>query len=323
MSRCFLSFASDEKLRFRATSGGCGSALLRWLFDRSLIGTAVSFRYCPGQRCYQPVLIHRYEDYEVTGSVYHEVDLVAFLKTHSDEILGGFACFCLPCQARAIRQTVSEAGHAVFLMGLACSSQLSLDATGFLLRRLHVQEEDVAEIRYRGDGWPGGVRIVLKDGDIRMVPNLGSVWTQVFHSRLFSRRQCYTCALTLNPFSDITLADPWLPEVIGTEKTGKTLLVTHTGMGTDYLRRASVDGYLTLSPLPDDAAQRSQEGTLRRKKAFRNAGKVGKALMDIYASQRYRNWILSGPEWLFTWHCRTKDFLERRIVRKSDETVVG
>lgn len=323
MRGCFLSSASDEKLRFRASSGGSGSALLQWLFDRGLIGTAVSFHYCSEQRCYRPVLIYHYEDYEVTGSIYHEVDLVAFLKAHSDDIQGGFACFCLPCQARAIRQVVSGAGHRVFLIGLTCSSQLSLDATAFLLRRLHIPEEDVIQIRYRGDGWPGGVRIFLKDGDVRTIPNLDSVWTQIFHSRLFSRKQCYTCGLTLNPYADITLADPWLPEVMREEQTGQTLLVANTEMGEDAARQAFQEGYLTLSQLPDDMAEQSQKGTLRRKMAFRGAGRAGKAMMGVYASQRYRRIILSGPEWLFPWHCRIKDYLERRIIRKSDETVTG
>ena len=323
MKPCWLSYAVDESVRFHASSGGSGSGLLKWLFDNGIIGTAVSYTYCPEELCYKPELIYRFEDYRQTGSIYHEVGLISFLKEHLDEIRGGFSCFCLPCQAKAVRQLLTRAGHEVFILGMVCSSQLSIDATRYLLRLMHIPVEDVADIKYRGDGWPSGVRISKKDGSVRLVPNLASEWTKIFHSRLFNPKKCFTCAWTLNPFADITLADPWLPEVLETERTGKTLLVADTEQGETFLHGACQDGYLTLEKLPSDSLEKSQAGTLRRKSAFRAAGKAGKQLIDLYGSEKYRRWILSGPEWLFSLHCKLKDVLERWIIRKHHETVAG
>ena len=103
MINAYVGCAIDSTVRYMATSGGVGSYLLKYLFDKGEIHTAITFDYDNEILKYVPRLIYKYEDYKMTGSIYHEINLIQFVKEHISEIKGEFACFVLPCQARAIR----------------------------------------------------------------------------------------------------------------------------------------------------------------------------------------------------------------------------
>ena len=227
--KTYIGYSTDERLRWHATSGGVGSAMLHYLFATKQVETAVSFYYDAATLQYMPKLIYSFEDYQPVGSIYHEIDLPKFVKSHLNDIKGGFACFCLPCQTKPIRHYVESAGHACFIIGLVCSSQQSFEATEYLLKRLHVQKNEVAHIQYRGKGWPSGVRILLKNGSEKFVPNGNSIWTQIFHSRLFVMPRCLRCKDTLNAHADVSIADPWLREYVDNETIGKTLIFVNGG----------------------------------------------------------------------------------------------
>lgn len=196
--KTFVGHALDPRLRRAATSGGVGSAVLQYLFSTGCVNTALSFDFDAQTIRYSPRLIYKFEDYRPTGSIYQDMDLIGFLRTHIAEINGTFACFCLPCQTASIRILLKEAGHDCVLLGLTCSSQQTLFATECLLRFLRIRKENVETLQYRGNGWPGGIRIGLKNGKSVFVKNNGSMWTDIFHSRLCIPKRCLYCQDTLN-----------------------------------------------------------------------------------------------------------------------------
>lgn len=280
--KTFIGHALDLQLRHAATSGGVGSAVLKHLFSSGQIGTAISFVFDAPTLRYSPRLINKWEDYRPTGSIYQDMDLVGFLRTHVSEIKGTLACFCLPCQTASIRILLKKAGHDCILLGLTCSSQQTLSATECLLGFLHVRKEDVETLQYRGNGWPGGIRIGLKNGNTTFVKNNGSMWTDIFHSRLCIPKRCLYCRDTLNENADISLADPWLPEFRGIETDGDTLVVARTPCGEKILDGAK--SVCSLVEIENSKAVQSQSGTIRRK--------------DGYASHPWRrNWLLRLQRW--------------------------
>ena len=219
--KSYVGYSADADIRFKATSGGVGTSLIKWMFDKGIIGTSVSFDFDADSLRYDSKMIHSFSEYAICGSIYQEVDLVGFIKSHTDEITGRFACFTLPCQTRAVRAIVEKAGHEAFIIGLTCSSQQTLDATKYLLKRVGVDVANVIRLQYRGNGWPSGIQIETKDGRQVFLPNNNSIWTKIFHSRLFIRPKCFMCQDTLNKYCDVTLADPWLRQ-FSEEKIGKT-----------------------------------------------------------------------------------------------------
>ena len=149
MIASYIGYAADSDIRYKATSGGIGSAMIKYLFESKTIQTSITFDYNNKSLQYVPRLIYRYEDYNITGSIYHEIKLIQFIKQHIHEIQGGFACFVLPCQARAIRSMLEKAGIPNILIGLTCSSQQSIDATHYLLKRMQIVKENVTRIQFK------------------------------------------------------------------------------------------------------------------------------------------------------------------------------
>lgn len=127
--KTYIGYSTDSNVRFNATSGGIGTSFLKWLFDKNIIETSISFVFNSNTLRYEPQIIHSFNDYRISGSIYQEIDLIGFIKSHLNEIKGVFACFALPCQTRAIRKILRSAGHKSIIIGLTCSSQQTIDAT--------------------------------------------------------------------------------------------------------------------------------------------------------------------------------------------------
>ena len=313
--KSYIGYSVDSEIRYKATSGGIGTSVLKWLFEKELIGTSISFDFNIETLKYEPKIIHSFNEYHICGSIYHELDLIGFIKSHLTEIQGGFACFALPCQTRAIRAIVKRAGHSVYILGLTCSSQQTIEATQYLLKRLYIRKEDIKNIQYRGNGWPSGIQIYLKDGNHIIVPNNASLWNRIFHSRLFIRWKCFMCQDTLNKYSDLTLADPWLPEFLDKEKNGKTLvLYNEFEGGKNILLQCAEDGYIDIEEINNEKAISSQQKTIVRKNSYRKSLTLVRKYVKIINSTFYQK-MIECPL-LFAAHCKIRVFFERYLVSK-------
>ncbi len=304
--------ATDPDIRYKATSGGIGSAILKYLFESKIIQTSITFDYNNEDLQYIPRLIYRYEDYNVTGSIYQEIKLIQFIKQHIHEIRGGFACFVLPCQARAIRSILEKAGITNFIIGLTCSSQQNIEATYYFLKRIHIEKKDVSKIQYRGNGWPSGIQIQLTDNSTKYVPNNNSIWSEIFHSRLFIQKKCFYCQNTLNIYSDITLADPWLKEYFSTEKEGLSIIISNTPKGKKLIEDAQLNKYINIRPIDYNKATSSQIGTIKRKESYNKNKTLTRFMINIFTSTIYKKAILNSTI-LFQIHNKIKNKIESYI----------
>lgn len=307
--KTLIGYSLDSDIRYKATSGGVGSALLKYLFEHGIIQTSISFDYDHIALKYIPKFIYSYDEYKPIGSIYHEINLVSFIKKNILDVKGGFACFCLPCQASAIRRLVESANHTCFLLGLTCSSQQHIDATYYLLKRLNINKEDVRHIQYRGNGWPSGVQIEMLTGEKISVPNNNSLWSRIFHSRLFILSRCFKCNNTLNSESDISLADPWLTSLQKDIQDGKTLIMLNTELGNKLWEDAG--DYCCFSTiLTCREAELSQDATIKRKEFYKQHPKKTYLLMKLNRSLWYKN-LVFRYKILFKAHVVIKTLLER------------
>lgn len=314
MINTYIGYSTDPDIRHLATSGGVGSSMIKYLFECGKIKTSVSFLFDKDSLSYRPILIYRYEDYQICGSIYQEINLIQFIRNNTDNIKEGFACFCLPCQAKAIRSIVNRANHECFILGLTCSSQQSLEATTYLLSRLHIDKQTVLSLQYRGNGWPSGIEIRRNSLPTVKVANNNSIWTKIFHSRLFIQPRCFHCKNTLNDFSDISLADPWLKEYIETDKEGYTLLATNTIKGDNFLTEANTKGYLHTKNISKNKLLKSQQSTIVRKSSYERNPILLKSMLTIINLPIYRKLSTQYPV-LFDLHCWLKNKWEGVMKR--------
>lgn len=308
--KTWVGYNNNHEVRFAATSGGVGSAIIKYLFEKQIIDGAISFTFDKTDKKFASQIVYSYNDYSLSGSIYHEIDIIRFLKD-ADIENRSLAVFCLPCQTRAVRKILYDKGCNTIILGLTCSSQQTYEATEYLFKRLGINKDSVKSFQYRGNGWPGGIGIALNDKteNIR-VPNNGSIWTRIFHSRLFIRKKCWHCIDTLNSSCDILLADPWLKEYIENEKTGQTLFSAYTESGKRIIENAIEDGFITATAVDNSVLEQSQKGTIERKKSYGEHRKLVNIIFSIYNSRLYRRIILSS-NWTFKCHYKFNSILEK------------
>ena len=186
----------------------------------------------------------------------------------------------------------------------------------YLIKYLNINRDEVTFIQYRGNGWPSGIQIIKKDGTKFFVPNNNSIWTQIFHSRLFILPRCFECQNTLNIYSDIVLADPWLKEYVIKEKEGQTLFGSYTNRGQSIIMNAINNGYITAKSINENAFTSSQYNTIVRKNGYKNHPNIKKRMKKIFTSSYYKSIVLASAS-LFKIHCMIKNKMERCLLYKT------
>lgn len=311
-NQTFIGYSTDPDERYKSTSGGVGSSIIKYLLDYGRYQCGISYIFEPLELKYKPQLIYNSKDYNCTGSIYHEINLIDFIKENAHRIKSPFVCTCLPCQSRAIRNILATNKIQAFLIELTCSSQQTYEATEYLLKRLQIKKEDVQWIKYRGNGWPSGIQIRLKNGDEEFVSNLNSLWTNIFHSKLFCMKRCLYCPPSFRPSSDIVLADPWRIDNASKASHGRTLFRTNSDWGLQVIVNMIHDKIISAEVAENDMLAYSQEGTIKTKICY--SRKQYKIIRRLLGNSTYRRIVISTP-FFFDFHLLLKKYFEKIIIR--------
>lgn len=267
---CYRGHAADYDVRWKATSGGTITALLKLAFEMGMIDAAIVTGPDPSDPVMtRPFVAHSFEEVlPACGARYAPSPVNRCLRevTKSDRI----AVVGLPChfeslrKAEAIRKDLRR--KIVLRLGLFCSHNVSLLATEFVYRHFRVPRAKITNFKYRGDGWPGGIRIETVDGQEFHMPNQGSLWTQMFMAFIFATPYCLLCTDHTGEFVDISCGDAWLPEVMETDNAGESIMITRTLIGERLVGEAVKRGELQASELSADKVVASQRWPLHFKK---------------------------------------------------------
>jgi coenzyme F420 hydrogenase subunit beta len=246
---CMVAHAADKKLRFSSSSGGVVTALVIAALSRGKIDGAILTRMRKDKPLLPEVFIAKTSD-EVIGaatSKYCPVPLNIWISTVRDfPESSRLAVVGLPCHIQGVRK--AQYLYPVlkkkikFIIGLICGQTPSQLATYSFLKAIGVNRESVKSLHYRGKGYPGFMRVELKDGTVKTVPygcrfGMGGI----FSSALFSPFHCEICTDHFSGFADVVCGDAWLPEYQG-DKIGKSLVIARTGTGYDVLEAAINSG---------------------------------------------------------------------------------
>lgn len=311
----YIGYSTDSQIRYKATSGGVGTAIVKFLLDNKIVDYALTFYYDGSTKLFYPKLIDSFKEYAITGSIYQEIDMKPFYRNVFSKVNANkkIVVFALPCQTPFIRYLARKCNINVIVIGLTCSSQQNIEATHYLFKRINVNIDDVKEYQYRGNGWPSGIQIKTFEGKDYFIPNNNSIWTSIFHSRLFIPRRCFKCQDTLNKGCDIILADPWLPNYIKEEKIGKSLFMPYTKVGQDIIDSILQNNAIEATLLSQESLEKSQWGTIVRKKSYRTHSKKRDLLIDMISHKVYRKIVLSS-KYTYKLHLSIKDYIEKKMI---------
>ena len=269
---CYVGNSTDRKIRYESSSGGVVTQLLIFALENGMIDGALVVRMRKDHPLEPEPFVAktREEILSASKSKYCPVATNEALG-HILKENGRFAFVGLPCHIHGIRkaeESVEGLREKIVLhVGLVCSHTVNFFGTEFLLRKLGVTKEEIAEIHYRGLGWPGSMLIKLKNHSNLAIPYVGrwNAYWPTFSSFFFTPMRCLMCPDETNELADVSLGDAWLPE-LKHERNGESIVVARTKMGEEILNLACSAGVIFLKPVGCERVKCSQADPLKFKK---------------------------------------------------------
>ncbi len=293
-------FATDETLRMAGSSGGLASALALFAVQHQgmrgvvHVGADDAVHYLNASRFSRTP----HELLAATGSKYSPASPCDQLQAIEDA--GGSCVFIgKPCDVQGLRkaQKLRPAldANVGLAIGIFCAGTPSTQGTLDLLAQHGVDADQVAEVRYRGRGWPGQFSVRMKDeqgdGGWRDLATYEAAWGFLQKYRPF---RCHLCPDGTSEFADLSCGDPWYREIAEGE-AGRSLLLVRTETGRRVVRAAVAAGVLSLEAVAPEVLLMSQRELQRKRGAI--WGRLLTLRMAGIAAPRYAGFSLLA-NWL-------------------------
>lgn len=261
-------YAADPEIRYRGSSGGVLSALALYCLERENMG----FVLHTGSDDAQPWLNKtvqsrtRAELLSRTGSRYapaSPADGLAAIE-NSDR-----PCVFIgkPCDTAAVMATRKEHLRLDRRLGLVltffCAGTPSTQGTFDLIDRMGVKRDAIEQLRYRGEGWPGGFTVISDQGTKRDFISYEKAWGAL--TRYVSLR-CHLCPDGLGRVADISCGDAWEKYDGASPNPGQSIVLVRTRRGQEILHRAVESGYVHLLRADADVVFAAQPNLLSRRR---------------------------------------------------------
>lgn len=265
---CYIGHAVDHEIRYNSSSGGLVTALLIFALEEGLIDGAVVTKMSDDKPLEPEVFIARTKEEIVSASKskYCPVPANVALKEIIDAKEGEkFAVVGLPCHIQGIRkaeQINKKLKEKISLhIGIFCNHTPNFLGTELLLKKLKIKKGDVKKFDYRGEGWPGSMKVCLQDGELLLL--LPDYWCFVGSDFFFPTR-CLMCSDQTVELADISFGDAWLPE-LKKDKMGTSVVISRNILCEKFLQTAISKKIMNLDKISGNKVAQSQ-GMLRFKK---------------------------------------------------------
>lgn len=205
MSYCDA-YAKDDDIRNLSSSGGVAKTIIveglnNGIFDAVyVLKKSDIYPYVEGAYIDKNDGV-KYED--IPNSIYHPVMMNLALKKVKkvDKLL----IVGTPCQIKGAEEYLKGRCNKLTKVALFCKQQKTLDSTKFIAKLLNtsVDIKKPFSAKYRGDGWPGIIRINKKE-----IPLENGV-AMSMQKRLWTVNGCKICGIPFGDKVDLSLMDPW------------------------------------------------------------------------------------------------------------------
>ena len=262
---CYVGHSTDYDIRYNSASGGLITQLLIFAIEEGIIDGALVTRMKRDSPLEPEPFIARTKDeiIEASKSKYCPVPANIALKEILESKEGeNFAVVGLPCHIHGIRkaeQINKKLKEKIVLhLGIICNHTPTFLATEFIFKKMKIKKEEIEKLDYRGEGWPGGMKITTKEGNKIFVPHFSSgYWGIVFNSFFFPTR-CTLCSDKICELSDVSFADAWMPELMKNDNVGTSLTISRNKISEEFLNKAALKGKIELKKVSEKVALQSQ-----------------------------------------------------------------
>lgn len=259
--------ATDPEIRFQGSSGGVLTAIAAYCVEELGMHGVLHIAQDPDDPLRNRTRLSRSrgELLGATGSRYSPASVCNGLGLVEAApapcvVIGKPVEIAAVVNARRLRPELDA--KVGLMLSFFCAETPSTAGTIALLQRLGVAPERVADLRYRGLGWPGHFAPTLRGQNAP-------------HRRL-SYRESWAFLQSYRPWSaqlwpdgsgelaDISCGDPWYIEPDGSNP-GSSLVVARTALGRSIVEGAMAANYLTLEPAETWKLEKSQHGLSAKK----------------------------------------------------------
>ncbi len=261
--KCYIGHASDGEIRFRASSGGIATALSAYVLETGRMDAVVSTRMKKDALVdTEPVLCRSRE--EITrgmGSKYCPAATNSILKAIDAGAVTSVLFTGLPCHMRGLWNARTllplKKLERVITMGLLCGGMRGQEGTHWILKKRSVALSSLSDITYRGDGWPGSMKLISRSRETVAAIPYTEYGDEYFES--WQPWRCFLCTDRTSMTADISLGDAWLPE-LKEDPLGTSLILARTAEGVQLIEDAMKDGMIQAREIDHPAVMRSQQG---------------------------------------------------------------
>ncbi|UWU75781.1 Coenzyme F420 hydrogenase/dehydrogenase, beta subunit C-terminal domain [Bradyrhizobium huanghuaihaiense] len=255
MREIHRSWSSEPIVRQKGAAGGTLTALGRYLLTSGRVHAVLHVRADDRQPWLTISTISRTPDEVLRAAQSRYGPSSPLVNVHRLLDEGKrFAVIGKPCDTSAVRALGSIDPRVErlipYMLTNFCGGVHSAHVAKAVMRHHGVDELDVVLYRYRGEGWPGPLRVQTRDGTIYDLPYPGAWHMGKFRYELPFR--CKICPDGVGEVADISVPDGWILQngkpVYG-EAPGTNVAVVRTPAGEELLHRAVDAGYLELAPV--------------------------------------------------------------------------
>ena len=264
-------YANNAEIRRRASSGGLLTALALFCLEQEGMRSVIHTGMDPERPWLNRTVRSRTraELMQTTGSRYAPSSPCEGLA--DIEAKDAPAVFIgKPCDTAAAISLADKHPELHLKLGLVltffCAGTPCTDATLEMLSSMGVAPEQVRELHYRGDGWPGGFKVHLKNGNGANGDGPFLPYEEAW-ARLATKRplRCHLCPDGLGRVADLACGDGWHRRD-ESDNPGHSLVLVRTPRGQRILEGARAAGYIELQPAGAPEVLKAQENLLGRRR---------------------------------------------------------
>jgi coenzyme F420 hydrogenase subunit beta len=245
-------WACDEDIRFAGSSGGVLTALGEWLVRSGRTKAAITSTGSSAAptRTVPVRIMSRQEFLASAGSRYAPVSNIQTVDGDGADV----AVVGKPCEISGLKRLQQSTGVAAeegpVRLSFFCAGTPSQQATDRLAESLGTPVDQVAELRYRGNGWPGDFAVTDSDGNTESL-SYDQSWGQ--HLGRALQWRCKLCPDGVGEDADIAVGDYWEADEDGyplfENQQGRSVAIARTARGHQLLIEAADAGAVHLRPV--------------------------------------------------------------------------
>ena len=234
VGECFYGYSLDEEHRYNAATAGITTEIASLLLEIGYVDGVLSSYQDENNQIVTKIFTDTKKVKETRGSIYRQVPLLNGLVekikagNYKKVLVIGLSCHIEGLKTLHKINRYLKKNVEFITIALFCKQTKTEKFSNAIRGILHADKNE--KISFRGEGWPGYMKISeekkLKVG----TRQIGRLWP----SFAFAPSYCLTCSDPLGLIADISVGDAWIDKY-AKDKKGSSLFIANTPLGVEVI----------------------------------------------------------------------------------------